>query len=316
MYPALFSLGGLSISSFGLFLALAFLTSTFICWRLAKLYDFDEERILDLAILTFLGSILGARLYFVTFNWELFQDLAKVLLINRYPGLSFWGGLLGGMITLIIFTKRFKLHFWQIADFAATGFILGLAFGDMGCFLGGCGYGNVSHSFLATPVVGLVGKRFPVSALESLVLLLAFFYLWNQVVRFHFSGKTAAFALMILGVVKYFTEFFRGDSKLISQASNVSLGHFLAATTFFLGLGIFYYRAKRSLVTDLSTIPLLFTSSKKRTLVVSQIRKSWYNQKVNLKIKISKMSEFLHYLPKVLRRRFNVRPTPTRFNQD
>lgn len=316
MHPVILTLGSISISSFGLFLALAFLLATFVGWRLAKIYDLNEEKLLDLAIITFLGGILGARIYFVALNWALFQDLNKVLLINRYPGLSFWGGLLGGMIALSFFARRVKMNFWQIMDFAAVGFMLGLSVGNIGCFLGGCGYGVVSNSPLATAVVGLVGKRVPISALESLFLLVIFFYLWKQVVRFHLNGKVVAVSLMILGVVKFFTEYFRGDSRLIPQVSNLYYGHLWAMAIFSLGLGIYYYRSKQNPVLQLRALYLLLTSSKRRELALSHIKKSWYNQKVNLKLTVGRVWRQIHSLPQVLRRRLNVKPTPHRYNQD
>src|SRR3989344_3155359 len=68
MLPVLFSLGPLAISSFGLFLALSFLYSTFLVWRLSRAWDLDEEKVLDFCLLIFLGGLIGARILYALFN--------------------------------------------------------------------------------------------------------------------------------------------------------------------------------------------------------------------------------------------------------
>ena len=313
MYPVLFSIGSLSISSFGLFLTLGFLMAAFIVWRLARIYDLNEEKMLDLAILVFLGGLLGARIYFVITHWGLFEDVGKAILVNRYPGLSFWGGFAGGIIALKIFAERNKLNFWQVADFAAVGFILGLAFGDLGCFLGGCGYGVVSNSPLAIGVVGLVGKRFPVSLLEGFIFILAFVYLWRQAVKFHFAGKIASLSLLILGIVKFSLEYFRGDKgPPLPFVPGFFYHQLWAVLLLTLGIVIFYYRSKRKFLADILAIVVLFGSSKKREILLLKARRNWYNYRVRWKIGSGKAMAFLRSLPKAARKKLNVKPTPTK----
>ena len=63
MFPVLASIGGVAISSFGVFLLLAFLIGFFVVWRVIRLYDIDPEKIIDLSLIIFLGSIVGARAF-------------------------------------------------------------------------------------------------------------------------------------------------------------------------------------------------------------------------------------------------------------
>lgn len=310
MYPVLFTLGPLAVSSFGFFLALAFLVAVFIIWRLGRVYDVGEEKILDLIILSFLGGIMGARIFFVATNWSAFDDLTKMIFINRYPGLSFWGGLMGGLVTLRLLTGRFKLNFWQMADFAAVAFLMGIVLSNLGCFLGGCAYGVPSNYFLAAPVVGQIGKRFPVSVVEGLIVLITFFFLWGQVIRFHFTGKIIALSFIILGVIKFGTEFYRGDSRFVFPSFWLSYGHLLSAAIFTSGWVIFYTQSKRSLLTDLLDIKLVLSSKKQRKAALGHLQKVAYNCKVDWQIKLANGVEFLTSLPRVLKRRLNVKPTP------
>lgn len=298
MHPILFNLGSLSITSFGFFLALAFLSAVFILWRLAKVYDLKEEKILDLAILTFIGGIIGARVYFVATNWEIFQSLSRAVLINKYPGLSLWGGFIGGSLIFWAALRKTRLSFWQIADFAATGSILGLFWGDLGCLLGGCGFGGVSNLPLSVSVVGLVGKRFPLPAVEAIVFLLIFSYLWSQVIRFHFAGKIVALSLIFFGLVKVVMEFFQVGLNLSELAPLV---------IFVLGVMVFYQRSKRNLLADVRAFLGLFSSGKQRKLVLSNVKKNWYNYLITWRVRLGKTKTLL---PRILKRRLNVRPTP------
>lgn len=300
MHPNLFVFGPIVISSFGFFLAAAFLLATFISWRLAKTYDLNEEKILDIAILTFFAGLIGARLYFILSHWQIFRSWEKIFLINLYPGLSLWGGFLGGALALWYFSKRAKLQFWQVADFAAVSIALGLSLANIGCFLGGCNFGVVSSSPLAVSVVGLAGKRFPLPLFEGLLTLMLFFYLFKQVVRFHFAGKILAVFLIILGWVKFLESFFQEYTKYENLWSLLLI---------FLGFWVFYKQSKRSIILDLRFIGQLFVSAKKRQLLLYQLKKSWYNYQVSWKISLAK-------LPKILKRRLNVKSTPKNIIED
>src|SRR5258708_17707733 len=177
MQPVLLTLGGQPISSFGLFLLLSFLASSYFIWRVVRAYELDEERAIDLLLLTFSGGLIGARVYFVLLHLNQFDTLSKIVLINRYPGLSFWGGFLVGFLVLKFFAARFKLAFWQLADFALIGLLIGLSISSLGCLLGSCQYGLPSNLPFAVTQVGLIGKRFPLQIIEALVYLVIFYYL-------------------------------------------------------------------------------------------------------------------------------------------
>lgn len=308
MYPVLFTLGNWPISSFGVFMAIAFLASLITVWRIARSYELNEEKTLDLAMLSFFGALIGSRAYFVLLNLTIFDDWSKIFLINRYPGLSFWGGLIGGLLTLWFFSQRLKISFWRIADYAVVAVLIGLILGDMGCFLGGCEYGVPSSFVLATPVVGLVGRRFPVALLEAVILIFLFNSLWRQVLRHHFEGKIAANFLIWVGIIKFFLEFYRGDSHQI--ISWISLGHLFSVMSVALGVVIIYTQSKRSWRKDLNFVIGLPTHASSRRDVTSKIKKWWYNQRVSWTLKLKSWMKVVEQGPKKLRRKLHVKPTP------
>lgn len=284
VFPVLFSIGKLAVSSFGVFLSLGFLTALFLIWRLARAWDLEEERVLDLTLLTFLGGLLGARIYYVFEHLSLFAvNFLRLLEINKYPGFSFWGSFLGGWLTLFFLTRSKKMDFWQISDFVSIGFLGSLILSDLGCFLGGCEIGVKSNLFFAMEMVGFLGKRFPVQIVEALLLLWVLIKLWSQAIRFHTRGKILSLTLIYIGLIKFLTGFLKQSG---------SQGQFLTVALLFLGMVILYRVTKRSFSSDLKNLPRLLLS-------LDGLKKYWYNQTTSFLWKIKNFKRII--------RRMNVR---------
>ncbi len=295
MFPTLLTIGNFAISSFGVFLALGFLLGVFLIWRLSRAWDLDEEKVLDLTLLTFLGGLIGARFYFVIEHWNYFAiNFSKAILFYKFPGFSFWGGVLGGWLTLFYFSKRFKLDFWQIADIAAVGFLGGLILSDIGCLLGGCGVGIPYKSFLTIPQVGSIGSRFPAQALEALLLTFAIFKIWKKAIHFHLRGIIVAQTLIFISVVKLLIEPLR---------ANHNQNYFFLFTLFLLGLVIFYRVTGRNILVDFKKLGLnlsdLIKSQHTRALLMEDLKKGWYNQTTAIAWKLRNFKKIF--------RRLNVR---------
>lgn len=303
MMPVLLYIGSIPISSLGAFLVLSFFYAMFLCWRLARAWDFDEEKILDLLLITGAGAFFGARVYFILTHFSFFtQDFSKMVMIFKYPGFSFWGAFLGGWLALNFAVKRFKLDFWSIADIASVGFLGALIFGDIGCFLSGCGVGVQSSSFFAVRMIGQIGTRLPIQIIEAVALAVVLYNLWPKATHFHVSGKILSLVLIWVGIIKFAAEFYRS----INQD-----GHFFAAILIILGISVHYRISKKSFFQDLKTgIKILKKMVSDITFakqVLQKTFKSCYNllakwmfeKKVSWKWKLSK-----------LLRRFNVRTYP------
>jgi phosphatidylglycerol---prolipoprotein diacylglyceryl transferase len=282
MYPILFLVGEYAVYTVHFFLALSILLGIFVVWRIALVYDMDKEKVLDLSFWTLGGAFILSRLYYIFFHQAEFPTLVKKVFFNFYPGLSFWGGLIGGIALLIITAKRFKLSFWQMADFAITALFLGLAISSFGCLLGGCQYGLPSDWPIAIAQVGIVGKRFPLQVVESLLFLMGFIYLWKSVVKFHFNGKIASLGLILLGVIKLGLEPFRGDTQVLYQQATV--GTVLSSLLILAGIVCYFRLSKKSVLGIFKSFIAFFINSNKREVAVSRMRRNWYNLRVSLKV--------------------------------
>lgn len=291
MLPVLFSIGNISVSSFGVFLALGFLLSIFLVWRLARAWDLNEEKVLDLTLLTFVGGLIGARLYFAIGNLQFFlSSPLNLFLITKVPGFNFWGGFLGAWLVLYFFAKRFRLDFWQVADIASVGLFAGLIFSNTGCFFGGCNAGAVSNAFFAVSMEGLVGKRWPVQAAEALLLVLALTKIWSLATHFHQTGKIVSIAFIYLGIIKLMIEPFKQNHT----------GVVFSFILVILGVFIFYRLTKQSPLTHLKAfgrfLNKLISSPETRKEVVQMLGKSWYNRKIAAFWKLRNLKKVLRRL--------------------
>lgn len=295
MFPVI-SLGPLNISSFGLTLALGFLFGVFLIWRLARAWDLNEERILDLTILTFLGGVVGARAYFILGNFNLFGfDILKWILIHKYQGFSFWGAIVGGVLVLKFYAKKFRVNFWQALDFAAVGFLAGLIFLSLGCFFGGCNIGISSKLFFALPMVGAIGVRIPIQLFESFALCIVLSLVWRRATHFHIHGTIASFSLISVGAITAFAQIFKQIQNRVDTAFSVLL--------IILGVRLFYKMTKRKILTDARSavgfVLNIIRDRQTRKIFVTTLRKSWYNYQVGVKWNIRQVLKFI--------RRINVR---------
>lgn len=266
----------------------------FLVWRLSRAWDLDEEKILDLTLLTFIGGLVSARVYFVLGHLDLFtNNWLGAVLINKVPGFSFWGAILGSWLTLYYFTRSKKENFWQVSDIASVGLLGGLIFTSLGCFLGGCNVGIQSNLPLAVNMVGVLGKRLPIQLLEAILLALVLKSIWSAASHFHPRGKIISLTLIYIGLIKFLIE---------SLTADRDEGLFLSVVLFFLGLVIFYKVTDRNPIADLKqlgSIPKLITDSASRQAALQRVQKYWYNQ-------ISLILWKIRNLKKTLRR-LNVR---------
>jgi phosphatidylglycerol:prolipoprotein diacylglycerol transferase len=142
MYPILFHIGPIPVYSFGLMVTLGFAAGLWLSYRLAKSSGLPAEALVDAAAWILIASILGARLLFVALNWHDFNGRWGEIFKTWQGGMSFHGGLAGGVLAGALFAWRRRLPFWAMADAVAPGLALGYAIGRIGCLLNGCCYGG------------------------------------------------------------------------------------------------------------------------------------------------------------------------------
>jgi phosphatidylglycerol:prolipoprotein diacylglycerol transferase len=129
---------------YGVMMAMAFLAGLWTATRRARLVNVSGEVIADVTMWLMGGSIVGARLVYVTTYWK--QEFAggpfsEVFMI-QHGGLVYYGGLIGATLAGVGYLAWKKLPVWKIADILAPSIALGSVFGRIGCLLNGCCYGR------------------------------------------------------------------------------------------------------------------------------------------------------------------------------
>ncbi len=154
---------GIPVHTYGMMMALGFLTATTVASRLAQdewrrpvwvpdasgggaWVDMDgprkREAILDLAFYVFVGGILGSRVLYVIVNWQEYaRDWRQVFSLGG--GLVFYGGLIGAAVAAWVFARKHDMDFLRLADVAIPTVSLGQCFGRLGCYAAGCCWGDV-----------------------------------------------------------------------------------------------------------------------------------------------------------------------------
>lgn len=214
-------IGNFSIRMYGVIFALGVLMAYFVIQKLFKLAHPSFKNIDSLLFTVLLTGLLGARLYHVFDVWEYYsKNLTEIIAIWN-GGIGIYGGLIGGFLGLLIYTKIKKLSILSILDVLTPGVALAQSIGRWGNFFNQEAYGYPSNSLWAIkidPANRLPGFEkyeyyHPTFLYESLMLMLAFialFFLFRK--RGRSVGLVFACYLFFYGITRLITEQFRIDT--------------------------------------------------------------------------------------------------------
>lgn len=143
------SIGGFEIAFYGIIIGIGMLAGLYMAQKDARRRGQDPELYLDFALYAIIFSIIGARLYYVIFDWELYKDNPIEIFNLRGGGLAIYGGIIGAVLTLMVFTKVRKVSFFSMADTGCIGLITGQIIGRWGNFFNCEAFGGYTDSLLA-----------------------------------------------------------------------------------------------------------------------------------------------------------------------
>ena len=239
MYPTLFHIGPVAVHSYGTLLMLGFIAGILLCGRQAKRLGLPGELAVDLGLWALVGSIIGARVVFVALNWGGFAlRPQEAFFVWETGGLSFHGGLLGGVVAALLLARRRRVPFWSLADMAAPGIALGYGIARFGCFFNGCCYG--------APTSLPWGVQFPIypdspittepshptqiySALGSFVILAVL--LWARA-RLPVRGQLFLLYLALYSILRSLVEVLRRDYTAQRAFDGITQAQVLSAIVF------------------------------------------------------------------------------------
>jgi phosphatidylglycerol:prolipoprotein diacylglycerol transferase len=219
MLPDLFHISFLH--TYGLLVALAFLSALWMTGKLARRAGLDYDAVLNLGIYCALAAIIGAKLMMFLVDIPYYtQHPGEILSLSTLQaGGVFYGGLIGALITAFVYMRRKRLAPMPTADVFAPGIALGHGIGRLGCFSAGCCWGVPTHlpwavTFTNPEANRLVGvplgiPMHPTQLYEAFAEFVIFLILYRAVRRPHQQGAIISLYLMLYSAVRFAVEFVR-----------------------------------------------------------------------------------------------------------
>jgi phosphatidylglycerol:prolipoprotein diacylglycerol transferase len=224
MYPRLFELGPITLYTYGVLLAAAYLVGLKLAMVRAKARGLDANRVLDLGIYIIISALVGAKLLLLVTDFRTFKADPHELLTLARSGGVFYGGLILAVVVALWYIRRVGLPLWTTCDVFAPGIALGHVVGRFGCFFAGCCYGRpttkpwgitftdpFAQSNVGTPLgVPLHPTQLYEAGAELLILIIL---LVTERRGRPFPGRTFWLYMLLYAVSRFIIEFFRGDER-------------------------------------------------------------------------------------------------------
>ncbi|HEY4306439.1 MAG TPA: prolipoprotein diacylglyceryl transferase [Gemmatimonadaceae bacterium] len=260
-----FALGPLNLTGFGIAVLLAFLISQIISERELARRGRDREAaaVSDVLFAALIGTMLGAKLYYVLIVTHDFRDF-----LSR-GGFVFWGGFIGSVVLCFITIKAKKLSFVRFADVAGIAIAAGYSIGRTGCWAVGDDYGKVytgpfSVAFpegappstaismfqnFHVPMPANVSPMtlmsvVPTQLMEVTLGFIMFAILWRIRDHRHAEGWLFGVYCVLAGLERFIVEFFRAKDDRFSWAGGLSMAQVIAIAIVLVGVGIMAARSK------------------------------------------------------------------------
>jgi phosphatidylglycerol:prolipoprotein diacylglycerol transferase len=245
------------LPTYGLTLAIAYLTAIWLLRRKAIAEGLPEQKILDLSLYILAAAILGAKLLLIVVEWRHYFSQPRDTIEVLRSGGVFYGGFICATIVGIWYMRKHRLPAWRIADMGAPSIALGEAIGRWGCFAAGCCYGRewhgpwavTFHDPFARENVGtpLGVPLHPTQIYLSLNAFVIFLLLQWTYRRKTFDGEVFWLYVLLYSITRGIIEIWRGDAVRGFVIPGVlSTSQFIGVLAALLSLSMLFLLSRRS----------------------------------------------------------------------
>src|SRR6476661_941183 len=259
MYPRLFELGPITVYTYGVLLAAAYLLGLKLAMVRATKRGLDANRVLDLGIYIIISALIGAKLLLLVTDFRTFTANPRELLTLARSGGVFYGGLILAVAVALWYIRRIGLPLWTTCDVFAPGIALGHVVGRMGCFFAGCCFGKPTTvpwavTFtdpyaalnVGTPLnIPLHPTQLYEAGAEALILVLL---LATESKGRRFPGRTFWLYMLLYAISRYIIEIYRGDPR--GAVGVFSTSQFISVVLAPLAIAMLVYLGRRSKVPE------------------------------------------------------------------
>ena len=257
MYPKIADIGPVTIHTYGLLLALAFISGIWFTSRNAKKAGLDPDKIWNMGLVVIFAALVGAKILLFLSDFSYYsQNPREILSLSTLRSFGvYYGGLLLSLAAAAWYLRRSGLPGWVTADLAAPGIALGQSIGRLGCLSAGCCYGKPTRlpwgiTFTSKYAYENVGVPLniplhPTQVYESLVTFALFLYLLWRLKLKHFTGQIILEYLIIYSFLRFVIEFYRDDERGFVLHDILSTSQFIGILTAAAAAALFVYLRRR-----------------------------------------------------------------------
>ncbi len=259
-----FSIFGIDVYWYGVIIGSGIILALLLALYEAKRTNQNTENYIDFTMIAIIVCVICARLYYVIFSWDYYSQHISEIFAIRNGGLAIYGGIIGGVVTAFLFTKKKKLNFWLFADTAAPSLLLGQIIGRWGNFFNREAFGGYTDGLFAMRYMKDQVSNIPQSVIDNIInvngvdyiqVQPTFLYesLWNlgvfiilMILKRNKKFDGQIFGLYILGyaIGRVWIEGLRTD-QLILGHTGIAVSQLLSAILILVGIAILYIQNKK-----------------------------------------------------------------------
>jgi len=238
--PVAFTLFGIDIMWYGILIAAAVVLATVLVYKRAPRHDIKPEKMLDFVLICVPVGIIGARLYYVIFNWSDYSGNFFRMLDIRLGGLAIHGGLIFGLGLAAVLCRLWKVRPFNLLDLAVPAIALAQAIGRWGNYFNSEAHGGPTNLPWAVTVNGQTYQ--PTFLYESIWCFALFLFLIYIDNRRKFEGQTFLLYGILYSFERFFIEALRTDSLMLGP---VKVAQLVSSLVFVLFIVIYIVLNKR-----------------------------------------------------------------------
>jgi phosphatidylglycerol:prolipoprotein diacylglycerol transferase len=254
VYPELFSIGPVTVYTYGVLLAASYLLGLRLAMSRAKRRGLDSNRVLDLGIYIIIAALLGAKLLLLVVDFDQFRRNPAELWNLARSGGVFYGGLILAVVVAFWYIAKHQLPFWTTCDVFAPGIALGHVTGRLGCLAAGCCFGTqtdvpwaitftnpLAQANVGTPLgVPLHPTQLYEAGAELLILI---FLLTTERKGRYFPGRTFWSYMFLYALTRFVIEMYRGDPR--GMVLGISTSQFISVVLAPLSIAMLVWLARK-----------------------------------------------------------------------
>ncbi len=261
------SIFGFEVAYYGIIIAIGMMLALCLVFREAKRTGQNVDDYYDLAIVVIICGVIGARLYYVIFQWNEYKNNLISIFYIRNGGLAIYGGVIAGVLSCYVFSKMKKLSFPQMLDTGVLGLLVGQIIGRWGNFFNREAFGGYTNNLLAMQIKldevgGVISQSVrnhikvvdgiqyiqvhPTFLYESIwnLLVLAVIMLYRKNKKFH--GEIICIYMVLYGIGRFMIEGLRTDQLKI-PVLNVAVSQVVSAIIVAAGIIIIVYNRMKNI---------------------------------------------------------------------